>query len=85
VTTIENEGVLKLRHSDFVGVDVNPIMAAIERIVLEERKPGILVTKVLSIKNHGVLLIFVPICWLVSRFGNPKDPDPSKLMCEAGL
>jgi hypothetical protein len=84
VTTIENERVLELRHFDFVGVDVNPAMVAVERIVLEERKGGTLVTKVLSIKNHGVPLIFAPILWFVSRFGKPKDPDPLKLMCEAG-
>ena len=84
VTQLSDERLLELRHSDFIGVDVDPHMVAIERIVLNEGKGRTRVTKILSVKNHGVPLIFVPLLWFVSRFGKPKDPDPLKLMCEAG-
>lgn len=74
---------LELHHSDFLGNGVDPRMEALERIVLEERGGRTMVTRVLSIKHHGVPIILAPILWFVSRFGKSKDPDPLKLMCEA--
>ena len=82
-TNISDGRVLELHHSDFIGNGVDPRMEALERIVLEERGGRTMVTRVLSIKHHGVPLILAPILWFVSRFGKPKDPDPLKLMCEA--
>jgi uncharacterized protein YndB with AHSA1/START domain len=84
VTNIVPERILELRQSNFVGVGVDPRMEASEKIILEEKGGGTRVTRVLSIRHHGVPIILAPILWFVSRFGKPTEPDPLKTMCEAG-
>lgn len=83
VTTLVPNHILELRQSNFAGVGVDPRMEASERIILEEKEGRTIVTRVLSIKHHGVPFILVPILWFVSRFGKPAKSDPLKLMCEA--
>jgi len=81
-TSIIVGSLLELRHSSFVGDNVNPEMEVIERITLIERRGRTVVTKELSIKNHGTPLIWAPIFWLIARFGWPAEPDALKLICE---
>ena len=81
-TSITVGSLLELRHSSFVGDNVNPEMEVIERITLSESRGRTVVTKELSIK-HGIPLIWAPIFWLIVRFGWPAEPDALKSICES--
>ena len=81
-TSIVVGSLLELRHSSFVGDNVNPEMEVIERITLSESRGRTVVTKELSIK-HGIPLIWAPIFWLIVRFGWPAEPDALKSICES--
>ena len=83
VTSMIEGKVLELRHSNCVGTDNNPGMEAVERITLKERDGKTIVIKEVSIKNHGIPWMLVPIIWFVTRFGRPTEPDRLKLMCES--
>jgi hypothetical protein len=80
---IEEKRLLELRHSNFVGPGVNPEMEVIERITLEEQGSGCMVTKNVSIRNHGISWVFIPLFWMVPRFGKPVKEDRLKAMCES--
>jgi hypothetical protein len=80
---IEEGRLLELRHSNFVGPGVNPEMEVIERIELGRKDPRCMVTKNVSIKNHGIPSVFIPLFWFVSRFGKPVKEDRLKSMCES--
>ena len=82
VTSLIEGKALELRHSNCVGTNVHPGMEAVERIILREHHGKTIVIKEVSIKNHGIPLIFVPIIWFVNRFGHSAEPDSLKLMCE---
>jgi hypothetical protein len=82
VTSLIEGKVLELRHSNCVGTNVHREMEVVERIILKERDGKTIVTKDVSLKNHGIPLIFVPIIWFVTRFGHTTEPDRLKLMCE---
>ncbi len=82
-TSIVVGSLLELRHSSFVGDNVNPEMEVIERITLNERRGRTVVTKELSIKNHGIPLLWAPIFWLINRFGSPAETDALKSICES--
>jgi hypothetical protein len=82
VTSLIEGKVLELRHSNCVGTNVHPAMEAVERIILREHNGKTIVTKEVSVKNHGISLIFVPIIWFITRFGRSTEPDSLKLMCE---
>jgi len=83
VTTMIEGRLLELHHSHCVGTDYCPEMEAPERITLEERNGKTTVTKEVTIRNHGMLWILVPIIWFVTRFGHTTEPDKLKLMCES--
>jgi len=83
VTNIIEERLLELRHSNCVGASGSSEMEAVERITLKEHKGKTIVTKEVTIKNHGVPWILIPIIWFVTRFGHRTEPDPLKLMCES--
>jgi hypothetical protein len=80
---IEENRLLELRHSNFVGPGVNPEMEVIERITLEEQGFGCMVTKNASIKSHGIPWVFIPLIWMVTRFGKPVREDRLKIMRES--
>lgn len=79
---IEEGRLLELRHSKFVGAKVRHDMEVIESITLEERDHSSVVTKNVSIKNHGIPWVFIPLIWLISRFGRRVEEDSLKKMCE---
>jgi hypothetical protein len=83
VTNMIEGELLELRHSNCVGKDSCPDLEAVERITLKERNDKTMVIKEVTIKNHGVPWILVPIIWFVTRFGYSTGPDPLKLMCES--
>ena len=83
VTSITEGSLLELRHSNCVGSNIDPEMEVIERILLKERNGKTIVIKEISIKNHGIPLLLLPIIWFVTRFGRPTEPDSLKTMCES--
>ncbi|MEX0602332.1 MAG: SRPBCC domain-containing protein [Bacteroidota bacterium] len=84
VTEIREGKVLELKHSDFVGKEVDPGMTVVERITLREGASGnTVVTKVVTVTGHRLLWLLLPVIWFVSRFGKPVGPDPLKLLCES--
>src|SRR5436190_17452857 len=81
-TSIIVGSLLELRHSSFVGDNVNPEMEVIERITLIERRGRTVVTKELSIK-HGIPLIWAQIFWLIVSFGCMAESDAFYSICES--
>jgi uncharacterized protein YndB with AHSA1/START domain len=81
-TEVEEGRLLVLRHSHCVGRGVNPDLEVRERITLDERNGGTLVTKEVLIRNHDVPWLLIPLIWFVTRFGRPSEPDRLKSMCE---
>ena len=62
-TEIQDGRVLELRHSGLIGPGIRPDMEIRERITLDERAGRTIVTKVVTIKNHGgpwFLICFKP-------------------------
>jgi hypothetical protein len=80
---IEDGRLLELRHSNFAGPGVNPGMEVRERVELERQDPRCIVHKNVSVKNHGIPWVFIPLFWFVSRFGRPVKEDRLKSMCES--
>jgi uncharacterized protein YndB with AHSA1/START domain len=81
-TEIQAGRVLELRHTAPVGPGLRPDMDIRERVTLEPRGKRTVVTKVVSITNHGMPWFFLPLIWFVTRFGARTDPDPLKVLCE---
>ena len=83
-TEIREGRVLELRHASLTGAGIRPDMEIRERITLREQGGRAYVTKLVTIRNHGVPWIFVPLVWLVANFGARVGPDPLKVLCERG-
>lgn len=81
-TAIEPARVLELRHTVPIGVGLRPDMEIRERVTLRERGRRTIVSKVVSITNHGIPWFFLPLIWFVTRFGAPTEPSPLKTLCE---
>jgi uncharacterized protein YndB with AHSA1/START domain len=81
-TEIEPGRVLELRHTVPVGVGLRPDMEIRERVTVRPRGRRTVVSKVVSITNHGIPWFFLPLIWFVTRFGSPTEPDPLKRLCE---
>jgi len=83
-TEIQPERVLELRHSMLTGTGIRPDLEIVERVTLRSAGGGSTVTKVVTIKNHGIPWLFVPLVWFVANFGARVGPDPLKVLCEGG-
>lgn len=81
-TEIEKERVLDLRHTALVGPGVPRDLEIRQRIMLDARGPRTVVTKLVSIENHGMPWYLVALISFVTRFGAPTGPDPLKVLCE---
>ena len=81
-TQIENERVLELRHSAVVGPGVPRDLLIRQRITLVPQGARTVVTKLVSIENHGIPWYLLALIWFVTRFGAPTAPDPLKVLCE---
>ena len=56
----------------------------LERITLRGVGRGSTVTKVVTIRNHGMPWFFTPLVWFIANFGARVGPDPLKVLCESG-
>ncbi|EEF63452.1 SRPBCC family protein [Pedosphaera parvula] len=74
--------VLKLHHSRFSGNGIRPDMEVIEEIQLTQKGVNTIVTKTVTIMNHGIPLFFVLIGWLIGNFGKRVEADYLKELCE---
>jgi len=81
-TEVRECRVLELRHSQLVGAGIRPDMEIHERITLREVGGRSHVTKIVTLKHHGVPWPFIPVVWLVANFGARVGPDPLKELCE---
>jgi hypothetical protein len=81
-TEIQDGRLLELCHSSLMGAGIRPDMDIHERITLREAGGRSLVTKVVTIKNHGIPWVFVPLVWFIANFGARVGPDPLKVLCE---
>ena len=82
-TEIEPERLLELRHSAVVGPGVPPNLEIRQRITLQPRGARTVVSKLISIENHGMPWYLRTLVAFVTRFGAPVGPDPLKVLCEA--
>jgi hypothetical protein len=82
-TEIQPERVLELRHSAVVGPGVPPNLEIRQRITLQPRGARTVVSKLISIENHGMPWYVQALVSFVTRFGAPVGPDPLKVLCEA--
>ncbi len=80
--SIVEKSLLELRHTDFLGINIKHEMIIVERVILNERKGKTTVTKDVSIRNHSIPLLIVPIFWLVNRFSSSKELDALDLLCK---
>ena len=81
-TEISEAHVLELRHAHPTGVGVRPDMEVQERITLRGFGRRTIVTKIITIKNHGMPWFLIPVVWFVGNFGARVGPDPLKVLCE---
>lgn len=81
-TEIQDGRVLELRHTALVGQGVPRDLEVRQRITLYPRGARTVVTKLVSIENHGMPWYLLALIWFVTRFGAPTRPDPLKLLCE---
>jgi uncharacterized protein YndB with AHSA1/START domain len=82
-TELQPGRVLELRHSNLTGPGISQEMEISERITLREAGGRSLVTKVVTLRNHGIPWFFLPIVWFVANFGARVGPDPLKVLCES--
>lgn len=82
VTAIEENHVLELKHTNCIGPDVDSNIEVSERITLEEKGNHTEVVRTITVRNHHVPLIALPLIWFVSRFGKPTEPSRLKCLCE---
>ena len=83
-TEIRDGRLLELRHSNLAGVGIRPDMEIHERITLREMAGKSYVTKVVTLRNHGMPWVLIPIVWFLANFGARVGPDPLKTLCERG-
>ena len=81
-TEIQDGRVLELRHSGLMGAGIRPDMDIHERITLRAAGSRTMVTKVVTIENHGMPWFLIPLVWLITNFGARVGPDPLKALCE---
>jgi len=81
-TEVEPGRVLELRHTAPVGAGLRRDMEIRERVTLAPRGTRTVVTKVVTLTNHGMPWFWLPLVWFVTRFGARTDPDPLKVLCE---
>lgn len=84
VSELQAPGLLELRHSMVLSASGLTGASAAERITLEEKDGGTLVTKTATIERHGIPLWLLPLIWFLTRFGKPSGEDKLKKLCEAG-
>ena len=82
-TELQPGRLLELRHSNLTGPGISHEMEISERITLREAGGHSLVTKVVTLRNHGIPWFFLPIVWFVANFGARVGPDPLKVLCES--
>jgi uncharacterized protein YndB with AHSA1/START domain len=82
-TEIQPGRLLELRHSTLTGTGIRSGMEIHERITVRGAGGGSTVTKVVTIRNHGMPWFFIPLVWLVANFGARVGPDPLKMLCES--
>lgn len=82
VTALEENRLLEIRHAHCVGAGIGPELNVREKITLHERDGKTVVEKEVTIKNHNVPWILIPIIWFVTQFGKTTEPDRLKAMCE---
>ena len=83
-TEIQPGRLLELRHSGLTGQGIRPDMEIVERVTLRGEGRGSTVTKVVTLKNHGIPWLFIPLVWFVANFGARVGPDPLKVLVERG-
>ena len=83
-TDIVDGRVLELRHSAPAGRGIRSDLDVTERVTLEESRGRTTVTKVVTIRNHGIPWFLMPLIWFVTRLGKPVGPDPLKSLLEGG-
>jgi uncharacterized protein YndB with AHSA1/START domain len=81
-TELQPGRLLELRHSNLTGPEIRHDMEIHERITLREVGGRSFVTKVVTLRNHGIPWFFLPIVWFVANFGARVGPDPLKVLCE---
>jgi len=82
-TEIQEGRLLELRHSNLMGAGIRPDMEIHERITLRGVGGRSAVTKIVTITNHGMPWLFVPLVWFIANFGARAGPDPLKTLCES--
>uniref|UniRef100_C6DYB0 DUF3592 domain-containing protein n=1 Tax=Geobacter sp. (strain M21) TaxID=443144 RepID=C6DYB0_GEOSM len=58
-------------------------MEVVERFDLQDKGDHTVVIKTITVKNHHIPLLFLPLIWFVTRFGKPVMPDRLKHLCES--
>ena len=85
VVRVEEGRLLELRHANPVGPGARTDMVVTERVTLHGRagRSRTIVTRDVTVKNHGLPWILVPLIWFITRFGKPTGKDRLKEMVEA--
>ena len=83
-TEIRDGRVLELRHAAPSGPGIRPDLEVTERVTLEESRGRTTVIKEVTIRNHGIPWLLMPLIWFVTRLGKPAGPSPLKSLCEGG-
>jgi hypothetical protein len=83
VTALEEGRLLEIRHAHCAGAGINPELEVREKITLHEHDGNTTVEKEVTIRNHDILWILIPIIWFVTCFGKSSEPDGLKQMCES--
>ena len=65
-----------------MGAGIRPDMDIRERITLRGTGGRTIVTKVVTIENHGMPWFLIPLVWFIANFGARVGPDPLKVLCE---
>lgn len=83
VTALVEGSVIELRHSSPLGSGARAEVEATERVTIEGSGARTVVTKVVTVRNHGLPWWALLLVWFVTRVGKPAGEDRLKRMCEA--
>ncbi|MFP5211809.1 MAG: SRPBCC domain-containing protein, partial [Acidobacteriota bacterium] len=82
VAVVEENRLLEMRHANCMGESIGPDLEVVETITLQEKRGRTHVRKVVTVRNHSLPWLLIPIIWFVSRFGSPTEPNALKALCE---
>ena len=84
-TTASDVTVKYIRYGYCVGDKILSDLLVRERITLTPSGGRTIVVKDIEISNHGIPWFFLPLIWVLNRFGTSVGPDKLKQLCEANV